>query len=95
MRFARADASILAIRMRPNVVSSASSSHERRNTSNGSRKEPLPKSSDPASLAAAFVTDEGRSDGRSRPWSWNRAPNQLSVLSGLLRNSASRHVYSS
>ena len=94
IRFARADASIFEMRRRPKVVSAASSSQARRNTSSGSRNESLPKSSDPAILVAAFTTAAGLSDGRSRPTRPSRSPIQLKAWSGRLRNSASRHVYS-
>ena len=67
MRLDSADESIFDTRMRPKVVSSASSSQERRNTSSGSRNESLPKSSEPADLAAALMTDGELSDGHSIP----------------------------
>ncbi len=77
------------------MVSSASSSHDRTNTSSGSRNESLPKSSDPANFVAAFTIDAGRRDGTlesqgTQPSSdpverQERPAPQLGIAPGVLR----------
>ena len=54
----------------------------------------VPKSPDPAALAAAAVTDDGASDGSWRPKRASPAPAQLRARSGRLCSSESRQVYS-